>query len=168
APIDRAVQNLIAAANDWSVSIAAHETHGSASAEQTASDALRVLSEKLRPVVAALGVAGRLRIAPDGMLNLVPFGALSDARGRALIERFAISYVPAGRDIAGAAAASSPIPGAAVIAISPGAGARRLQDAELEARDVSKWIPRAQVLGEREANEQRLKQLHRLVLLHIA
>ena len=35
------------------------------------------------------------------MLNLVPFGALADARGQFLIQHFAISYVSAGRDLAG-------------------------------------------------------------------
>jgi CHAT domain-containing protein len=43
----------------------------------------------------------------------------------------------------------------------------RLKDAELEAREVKRWIPRAQVLDEGEATEQRLKELHRPALLHI-
>ena len=43
----------------------------------------------------------------------------------------------------------------------------RLEDAELEAREVRRWIPRAQLLGEGEATEQRMKQLHRPALLHI-
>jgi hypothetical protein len=41
-------------------------------------------------------VAG-LRVAPDGMLNLVPFGALTDARGAFLIQHFAISPAKPGR-----------------------------------------------------------------------
>jgi CHAT domain-containing protein len=100
------------------------------------------------------------------MLNLVPFGALSDARGRTLIEQSAISYVPAGRDLAGSSTTPS-ASGPAVIAISGGAGPQRLQHAEAEARDVRKWIPRAQLLGEGQATEQRIKQLHRPALLHI-
>ena len=102
-PIDRAVQDLIAAANDWSVALAGRETRSAQASEETARDALKALSDKLRPVIAALAQwkgAGRLRIAPDGMLNLVPFGALLDARGRYLVERFATSYVSAGRELA--------------------------------------------------------------------
>jgi hypothetical protein len=121
------------------------------------------------------------------MLNLVPFAALADERGRPLLEHFVISYVTAGRDLAGpaapgqsAVASASPM----IIAMSPGAGARRSApgspsasafrserlerlDAELEARDVQKWIPRAQTLGEGEATEQRIKQLRHPPLLHI-
>ena len=37
----------------------------------------------------------------------------------------------------------------------------------MEARDVERWFPRAQLLGEGEATEQRIKQLHRPALLHI-
>ncbi|HWC97844.1 MAG TPA: CHAT domain-containing tetratricopeptide repeat protein [Candidatus Sulfopaludibacter sp.] len=165
APIDRAVKNLIDAANDWSVSLAAHETAGAASAEQTARDALQTLSVELRPALA--GASGRLRIAPDGMLNLVPFGALVDSRGHPLIERSAIGYVSAGRDLATASAASGAKPSEAVIAISPGAGSQRLEAAETEARDVEKWIPHAHVLGEGQATEQSIKQLHSPLLLHI-
>jgi CHAT domain-containing protein len=182
--IDRPVQDLIAAANDWSVSLAGKEAASAKTSEQTAQDALRALSQKLNPVIAELTrrkEVARLRIAPDGMLNLVPFGALADTRGAFLIQHFAISYVSAGRDLTGistGAAATS-----AVIAVSPGASSKsaraasagafraerleRLDDAELEAREVKKWIPRAQLLNEGEATEQRIKQLHHPALLHI-
>jgi CHAT domain-containing protein len=198
-PIDRAVQDLISAANDWSVSLARKETRSAESAKATAQEALQILSEKLSPVIAALPqrsaqskVSARLRIVPDGMLNLVPFGALVDDRGRFLVERFAIGYATAGRDLAGAATAvhsagslshhgASP----AIVAVSPGAGTKRagagntavhafradllerLEDAELEAREVKRWIPRAQLLDEGEATEQRIKQLNHPPLLHI-
>ena len=182
--IDRPVQDLIAAANDWSVSLAGKEAASAKTSEQTAQDALRTLSQKLSPVIAELTRrkdVARLRIAPDGMLNLVPFGALADTHGAFLIQHFAISYVSAGRDLTGVstgAAATS-----AVIAVSPGAGPKsagvafagafraesleRLGDAELEAREVNKWIPRAVLLNEGEATEQRIKHLHHPALLHI-
>ena len=182
--IDRPVQDLIAAANDWSVSLAGKEAAGAKASEQTAQDALRDLSQKFSPVIAELtrrkNIA-RLRIAPDGMLNLLPFGALADARGNFLVQRFAISYVSAGRDLTGVATASTAT--SAVIAVSPGASRKsagvaakgafraerleRLEDAELEAREVKKWIPRAQLWNEGEATEQRIKQLHHPALLHI-
>jgi CHAT domain-containing protein len=43
----------------------------------------------------------------------------------------------------------------------------RLEGAELEARDLQRRIPKALLLGEGEATEQRIKQLHRPALLHI-
>ncbi len=187
APIDTAVRDLIAAANDWSVSLAGRESQSALSAEETANDALRLLSEKLGPVTTSIartpGIR-RLRIAPDGMLNLIPFSAVSPRAGRFLLERYAISYLPAGRDLV---AASDPALNttAPVVAVSPGPSATggvadpfvqtafrsglldRLAGADLEARDVKKWIPGARLLAERESTEQRVKQLRRPELLHI-
>ena len=81
--MDRAAQDLIAAANDWSASLARKETRGAESASETARDALGRLSKQLSPLIAQWiqkkKDISRLRIAPDGMLNLVPFAALSDA-----------------------------------------------------------------------------------------
>jgi CHAT domain-containing protein len=189
-PIDQAVQDLISSAEDWSVSSAAKESQSIQTAEKTARDALAVLSEKLSPVTVDIvhrKDIQRLRIVPDGMLNLVPFSAVSDRRGHFLIEHFAISYVSAGRDLAGvseAARITDRPTSSSVIAVSPGAGLRRrtdgaaanafradrlerLNDAEAEAREVRRWVPKAQKLGEGEATEQRIKQLHRPPLLHI-
>jgi CHAT domain-containing protein len=186
-PVDWAVRDLITAANDWSVALAAGEKYGAVSAEETARDALRTLSEELGPVItwcAQRKDVTRLRVAPDGMLSLVPFGALFDARGRFLIEHFAVSYVSAGRDLAGPALpghAAGPV----IIALSPGASPNRslpgiavasafradrlerLQGAELEAHDLQRRMPKALLLGEGEATEQRVKQLHHPALLHI-
>jgi CHAT domain-containing protein len=190
-PIDGAVQDLIAAATDWSFSLAAKERRSAESAEETARDALQTLSSKLGPVILRLSKkkdVRRLRIAPDGMLNLIPFGALSDGRGRFLIEHFAISYISAGRDLADPTRSedtAGALTSRMIIAVSPGDGAKRsvpgslaksafragrlerLDGAELEARGVQKWIPRVQVLGEGAATERRIKQLHRPALLHI-
>jgi len=186
-PIDLAVQDLISAANDWSVSVAGNEKRGVESAEETARDALQVLSDKLNPVIVSLAQtkqARRLRVAPDGMLNLLPFGALLDGRGHYLIERFAISYLSAGRDLAVPAPAEVAA-GPMIIALSPGSGSKepqpagltasafradrleRLAGAALEARNLRRRLPKAVLLGEGEATEQRLKQLQRPALLHI-
>jgi CHAT domain-containing protein/tetratricopeptide (TPR) repeat protein len=192
-PIDLAVQDLFGAADDWSIARSRGERRSADSAAQTARDAMKILSSKLTPALSAIWQnAGihRLRIAPDGMLNLVPFGALSDGRGHFLIERVATSYVSAGRDLATPESPASPAANSIVIAVSPGAGAQstpgakpssgpltasafradrleRLDGAELEARDFERWFPRAKLLGEGEATEQRIKQLHRPALLHI-
>src|SRR6185437_13045717 len=114
----------------------------------------------------------------------VPFAALSDGRGHSLIDHFAISYVSAGRDLVGPALPGQPA-GPMIIALSPGAGTKRtaprglvasafradrlerLEGAELEARDLQRRMPKALLLGEGEATEQRIKQLHRPALLHI-
>ena len=92
---------------------------------------METLSAKLAPVFAAIWQdAGihRLRIAPDGMLNLAPFAAISDSHGHFLVERVAISYLSAGRDLAAPlrpASASANV--TIVIALSPGARRRRTQ-----------------------------------------
>jgi CHAT domain-containing protein/Tfp pilus assembly protein PilF len=64
----------------------------------------RVVDEKvMRPVLAlaqsGFGAPRRLLIAPDGMLNLVPFAALVDRQGRYLVEGYSISYLTSGRDL---------------------------------------------------------------------
>lgn len=192
-PIDLAVQDLFGATNDWSVARARSEKRSSDSAAQTAHDAMETLSAKLAPALSAIwrdpGIH-RLRIAPDGMLNLVPFSALSNGNGHFLVELVAISYVSAGRDLAAPESPANRTANSVIIALSPGAGAKplpdtnvssgtltasvfrtdrleRLANAELEASDVQRWFPNAQLLGEGEATEQRIKQLHRPALLHI-
>jgi CHAT domain-containing protein len=107
----------------------------------------------------------RLRIAPDGLLTLLPFAALSIAPRQPLIERFAISYVSAGRDIAAPSSNAAPL-NPPTIALSPGKQTR-LSGASEEARALQALIPRAQLLGETQATEQRIKDLQRPALLHI-
>ena len=55
----------------------------------------------MRPVLALAqsGFSRRLLIAPDGLLNLVPFAALVDRQGRYLVEGYSISYLMSGRDL---------------------------------------------------------------------
>ncbi len=185
APIDQAVRDLFEASNDWSIALAGRENRTAQSAQQTAQDALRQLSKSvlapLEPWLAAGKDVHRMRIAPDGMLTLVPFGALLDGPGRFLVERFAIGYVPAGRDLASQqrrdVAYSPPL-----IALSPGTsgsaatastspfraeGLDRLEGAATEARRLRQIMPRAQLIGEGEATEERVKQLHSPAVLHI-
>jgi CHAT domain-containing protein/Tfp pilus assembly protein PilF len=64
----------------------------------------RAMDEKVMRPVLALAQSGfgdprRLLIAPDGLLNLVPFAALVDRQGRYLVERYSISYLMSGRDL---------------------------------------------------------------------
>jgi CHAT domain-containing protein len=52
-----------------------------------------------QPFRPLLGGKSRLLISPDGALNLIPFPALVDERGRYAIERYSISYLTSGRDL---------------------------------------------------------------------
>ncbi|HTE56021.1 MAG TPA: CHAT domain-containing tetratricopeptide repeat protein [Kofleriaceae bacterium] len=64
-------------------------------------------------LVARLGQTRRVLIAPDGLLDLVPFGALVDGSDRHLVQRFNFSYLTSGRDLlrigAGGAARQGPV-----------------------------------------------------------
>ena len=53
----------------------------------------------MQPVRPLTGDATQLLLSPDGELNLIPFEALVDERGRYLVERYAISYLTTGRDL---------------------------------------------------------------------
>ncbi|HTC32210.1 MAG TPA: CHAT domain-containing tetratricopeptide repeat protein [Bryobacteraceae bacterium] len=181
-PIDAAVRDLIAGANDWSVSLSRHETQSASAAQATAQEALETISQALAPLRLQLDrdkPVHRLRIAPDGLLTLFPFAALATTPHHFLIERFAISYLSAGRDlIAPAQAAESN--GPPVIALSPGGDSKqqiatafrsdrleRLDGAPSEARSLQAVLPRSQLLAEGQATEQRVKELHSPALLHI-
>ncbi|MBI4638508.1 MAG: tetratricopeptide repeat protein [Candidatus Rokubacteria bacterium] len=60
----------------------------------------RALDERLmRPLRPLLGKSRTILLAPDGALNLLPFGALVDETGRYLIERFRFAYLTTGRDL---------------------------------------------------------------------
>jgi CHAT domain-containing protein/tetratricopeptide (TPR) repeat protein len=52
-----------------------------------------------QPLRQLLGGMTRLLISPDGPLNLVPFTALVDEKGRYAVERYSISYLTSGRDL---------------------------------------------------------------------
>ena len=60
----------------------------------------RAVDQKvMQPVRTLLGETRRLLIAPDGLLNLIPFAALADEQNRYLVERYTISYLTSGRDL---------------------------------------------------------------------
>jgi CHAT domain-containing protein/tetratricopeptide (TPR) repeat protein len=170
-PMDMAVRDLIEGANDWSVSLAHGEKQAAATADGTAQEALRQLSKQLAPLRARIDQnqsARRLRISPDGLLTLVPFAALPDSHGHLLIERFAISYLSASRDLVASENAAHPTT-PPVIALSPGAdGFAHLGGAELEARSLQKLFPRSQLLSVGQATEQNVKLLRSPALVHIA
>jgi CHAT domain-containing protein/Tfp pilus assembly protein PilF len=63
------------------------------------SRARAVNQQVFHPLRPLLGEITQLLISPDGNLNLVPFAALVDERGRYLVERYSIGYLASGRDL---------------------------------------------------------------------
>jgi CHAT domain-containing protein len=60
----------------------------------------RALYDRLiAPIAPHLEGVRTLLLAPEGPLNLIPFGALVDASDRYLIERFTLTYLTSGRDL---------------------------------------------------------------------
>jgi CHAT domain-containing protein/Tfp pilus assembly protein PilF len=53
----------------------------------------------MRPLRDLVGDSTHLLISPDGALNLVPFEALRDDRGRYLVQRYRCTYLTSGRDL---------------------------------------------------------------------
>lgn len=64
--------------------------------KSAASDLYRVLMKKALALSAG---NKRLLICPDSTLNLLPFDALVDERGRYLVESYEVSYLTSGRDL---------------------------------------------------------------------
>jgi CHAT domain-containing protein len=67
-------------------------------------------------LVAKLGQTRRVLVAPDGLLNLVPFGAVVDGGGRHLVRRFNFSYLTSGRDLLRLGAGARPKHGPVIVA----------------------------------------------------
>jgi CHAT domain-containing protein len=60
----------------------------------------RALDERvMRPVRKLLGQTRRIFLAPDGVLNLIPFAALADEKNQYLVENYSINYLTSGRDL---------------------------------------------------------------------
>jgi len=85
APIETAIGDLL---------VALTEQHA------TVAEIGRELDERLmQPLRPHLGGAERLLISPDSQLNLLPFGVLTDAQGRYLMQSAEITYLTSGRDL---------------------------------------------------------------------
>jgi CHAT domain-containing protein len=53
----------------------------------------------MRPLRGLLGNARHVFLSPDGLLNLVPFGALVDEDGHFLVEKYTFTYLTSARDL---------------------------------------------------------------------
>ncbi|MBI1763971.1 MAG: CHAT domain-containing protein [Acidobacteria bacterium] len=152
----------------------------------------------MQRVRAQLGKVRQVFLAPDGALNLLPFAALIDERGRELVRDYQFIYLTSGRDLlrlqtrhdsnadvlvfaapdfddgSGQVAAPS-----ATVAddgrggkLSRGVAAlgrfEPLPSAGAEAQAIKRLWPQAQLFLDKQATEGALKQVHRPQLLHIA
>lgn len=119
-----------------------------------------------------------LFVAPDAALNLVPMATLVDAEGRALLDRFSLSYLSSGRELLRSRAVAGARRPAVIVAdpdFGPDADALRrcgpfapLRATQHEAAAIRSELPGAQVLSRGAATESAVKALARPRLLHLA
>jgi CHAT domain-containing protein len=132
----------------------------------------------MQPVRARLGAATLLLIAPDGALNLIPFGALVDQRGRFQVERYAMSYLGSGRDVLRMRVARATT-GPPVIVANPDFGEppvtmsgpvyfSPLDGTREEADAIARLLPDAVVLTGSRATKAAVAQVSAPSILHIA
>ena len=96
-PIDQAVHEFRQEVADAAQTIA---LAGEAEAEhRLAAKGKSVYQLAIAPLRAAIRANKELYLAPEGELNLIPFGVLQDEEGRYLIETHKLNYVSSGRDL---------------------------------------------------------------------
>ncbi|MFT5431683.1 MAG: CHAT domain-containing protein [Myxococcota bacterium] len=148
-----------------------------------------------RPLRPHLGKTTQIFVAPDGPLNLVPLGALSDERGNFLLQRYTLTYLTSGRDLI-RLQASATARGGTVVVANPtfdgsnqntggatkttsqvrglrarGLGAMKwsaLPGTADEARALKKFFSNIQMLVGKKATESALKGVAGPAVLHIA
>jgi CHAT domain-containing protein len=156
----------------------------------------RALDAKLMlPVRKLLGNTRHVLLSPDGALNLLPFGALVDERGRYLIENYSFTYLTSGRDLlrlqVQAENAQAPVifanpafdtgvtSGNADLAPTDVSRGKRAGDfreekwaalpaTQEEAASIKAIMPDARVFTTTRATESALKQIEQPRILHIA
>lgn len=141
--------------------------------------AARALFDRvMAPLASSYGDARRLLVSPDGNLNLVPFEALVDQRGRFLVEGFPITYLTSGRDLLrmGAVPSSGNPP---VVIANPAFGEPAARDrstiyfvplpgSAAEARAIKVLFPQASVLTGARATKRALIGVEAPMILHVA
>lgn len=151
----------------------------------------RALDEKImRPVRALLGNTKKVLISPDGLLNIVPFGALVDEHGKFVLDRVELTYLTSGRDLLRLQAQTKPKSAPLIVAnpafgrapVGSSGGSRgrgtplgntvfgQLPGTAFEGKDLKKILSseQAELLVDRQATEERLKGVQAPKILHIA
>ncbi|HNC46089.1 MAG TPA: CHAT domain-containing protein, partial [Acidobacteriota bacterium] len=133
-----------------------------------------------QPVRKLLGKTRRVLLSPDGVLNLIPFDALVDEKGRYLVETYEFSYLTSGRDLLRFPTSISSQQPPIVIAnpdYASGAGPHllgkqysplsRLAGTVAEAEQLKAIFPDALVFLDSQSTESVLTQANRPEFLHI-
>jgi CHAT domain-containing protein len=141
----------------------------------------------MQPLRAQLGATTEIYVSPEGLLNLVPFGALVDEQDRYLVETFRFNYLSTGRDLLREPPSSTARPSPAVVIADPafdaGAGDRApgtsmrsvlghqfqaLPGTAGEAEAIKALLPGAAVLTREQATETAMKSVAAPRILHVA
>jgi CHAT domain-containing protein/Tfp pilus assembly protein PilF len=144
--------------------------------------ARRLHSRVLQPLQDLIGAKRTLLIAPDGVLNLLPFAALRDSRGRYILETHTVSYVTGGRDLLRPRSDVARGEAVAIFAdptfggTGPSNGASQtppftfgpLPGTREEARGIATLWREAKLYVGDTATETRLKELQSPHILHVA
>jgi CHAT domain-containing protein len=155
----------------------------------------RLADQLIQPLRAHLGDADQILVSPEGLLNLVPFGALVDGQDRYLMERYSFNYLSSGRDLLRDRTPPNAPVSPALIVAAPAFGepdtpavnrmpptgtttslSRTFNGVRFtplpgtadEARALSQVIQGVRVLIGAAATETALKSAHRPRILHIA
>ncbi|XYI03998.1 tetratricopeptide repeat protein [Sorangium sp. So ce1128] len=140
----------------------------------------------MQPIRLLIGPTRQILLSPDAALNLVPFGALLDEEDHYLVERYAFTYLPSGRDLL-RLRATAPQRERAVVIAAPDydhtaapAGQRAASSEEQapahfpplaaaadEGQDVSRQLAGARLLLGQAATESAVKALRGPQVLHI-
>ena len=136
------------------------------------------------PLTQALEKSNRWLVSADGALNLVPFAALADAKGKRVLENVTVSYLTSGRDIVRRRASGKQAERGSALLVgdptfgTPVAGAQTssfrrktfepLPGTAAEVKKIGTLLPGAQVLTGTSATEAAVKGARAPAILHIA
>jgi CHAT domain-containing protein/Tfp pilus assembly protein PilF len=137
----------------------------------------------VQPLRGLLGQARHVLIAPDGLLNLIPFAALVDEQGRYLVARYSFVYLTSGRDLLRLQVQQS-AKGNPMIIADPAYGEPRNSQPEIQSRSIAPFarlrqsareaqaikaiLPEATLLTGEQATETAVKRVSGPSILHIA
>jgi CHAT domain-containing protein len=186
---DLAALDALVAALRPALASPSHDPHAPARALDAA------VMAKIRPL---LGDRRWILLSPDGALNLVPFGALVDERGRYLIEQTSFTYLTSGSDLlqldsrrasrepalvmaspafgelrSRARPASTPAVGRAAEGEAGGVDPSKMRfpplaETAVEGKLIQYFFPGTRVLIGAQATEAALKKVHGPRVLHLA